>query len=114
MVFSAYLLVSIQASNFQILAQEPVKSQTEHCTSQSELIVQFQQHPWWEDGTTGKSALNNIRLIIQPYIFYCLISPWLTVFPIPGLRRKFYDLIYCMDDFPAIYTPFSATSSITA
>ena len=55
-----------------------------------------------------------IRLIIQPYIFYCLISPWLTVFPIPGLRRKFYDLIYCIDDFPAIYTPFSATSSITA
>ena len=96
------------------MADKPVESQLENSTAQSGLILQFKQHPWWEDGTTWKSALNNLRLMIQPYIFYCLISPWLTVFKIPGLHRKFYDLIYCMDDFPAIYTPFPATSSIAA
>ena len=114
LVFSAYLLISMHANNFQLLADKPVESQPENRTAQSELILQFQQHPWWENGTTWKSALNNLRLMIQPYIFYCLISPWLTVFPIPGFRRKFYDLIYCMDDFPGIYTPFPATSSIAA
>ena len=66
LVFSAYLLVSLQAQNFQTLADEPLCTQSTQLTSPSRLIAEFQQHPWWEDGTTWKSALNNIRLIIQP------------------------------------------------
>jgi hypothetical protein len=51
--------------------------------------------------TTWKSALNNLRLIIQSYIFYCLIQPWLQVFKIPGMKRCFLKLIDLMNDFRA-------------
>jgi hypothetical protein len=46
----------------------------------AESIRQFRQHPWWEKGENWNCALNNLRLIIQPYISYCLIHPWLEVF----------------------------------
>jgi len=42
-------------------------------------------------------ALNNLRLIIQPLIFYCLIQPWLQ--NIPGMKRCFLKLINLMNDF---------------
>ena len=63
--------------------------------------LDFSQHPRWEEGTNWKSALNNLRLIIQPYIFWCLIEPWLRVFPIPGLKRGFFRLISMMNGFRA-------------
>ena len=66
LVFSAYFLVSLQAQNFQTLADEPLCVQSTQLTAPSQLIAKFQQHRWWEHGTTWKSALNNIRLIIQP------------------------------------------------
>jgi hypothetical protein len=46
-----------------------------------------------------KSALNNLRLIIQPYILYCLLAPWLEVFSIPGLKRGFFRLMMHMNYF---------------
>ena len=64
-------------------------------------IEDFSQHAWWESGINWKSALNNLRLIIQPYIFWCLIQPWLRVFPIPGLKRGFFKLIEIMNYFRA-------------
>ncbi|MGE5657253.1 MAG: IS701 family transposase, partial [Actinomycetota bacterium] len=65
-------------------------------------------------GMTWKSSLNNLRLLIQPYIFYNLISPWLDVFKIPGFRRKFYELIELMNTFPSRVLPFSIKTSLVA
>jgi hypothetical protein len=45
--------------------------------------------------------LNNLRLLIQPFIFWCLLEPWLHVFPIPGLKRSFFKLMAYMNDFRA-------------
>jgi hypothetical protein len=59
------------------------------------------RHPYWEPGVTWKSALNNLRLIIQPYIFWCSILPWLKVFPVPGMKRGFFKLIEIMNGFRA-------------
>ena len=95
-VLSSYFLVSIQANYFRLeTVRAESKSQTHaplipHVPN---IISQFNQHCWWSQGTTWKSALNNLRLIIQPYIFYCLICPWLKVFKIPGLKRCFLKLI---------------------
>jgi len=61
----------------------------------------FSQHALWESGTNWKSALNNLRLIIQPLIFWYLIQPWLRVFSIPGLKRGLFKLIEIMNDFRA-------------
>ncbi len=99
-VFSTYLLVSLQALQFK---SSPVNSATNtNLTEESDntsIREEFSQHLEWEQGTNWKSALNNLRLIIQPYIFWCLIEPWLKVFQISGLRKNFLNLIEIMDTF---------------
>ena len=99
-VFSTYLLVSLQALQFK---SSPVNSATNtNLTEESDsrsIREEFSQHLEWEQGTNWKSALNNLRLIIQPLIFWCLIEPWLKVFQISGLRQKFLKLIEIMDTF---------------
>ena len=53
---------------------------------------QFASHPWWDNGKGWKNILNNLRLIIQPFILFNLIYTWLTVFPIPHLSSGFAKL----------------------
>ncbi|WP_298906292.1 hypothetical protein [uncultured Nostoc sp.] len=72
--------------------------------------TQFNQHREWSVGMTWKSSLNNLRLIIQPYIFYHLLLPWLDVFNIPGMRRCLLKLIELMNGFRASPIPFSIAS----
>ncbi|OUL27302.1 hypothetical protein BV378_11805 [Nostoc sp. RF31YmG] len=109
-IFSAYLLVSIQASYCQFHHQSSTTSTFGVSTCTDSNLARYSKHPYWESGTTWKSALNNLRLIIQPYIFYCLIQPWLTVFNIPGMKRCFLKLIGFMNDFRAspISFPFAS------
>jgi hypothetical protein len=96
-VFSAYLLVSLPATNFKSVARKQSKS---HSSSPSP-IREFSQHPEWDWEFNWKSALKNLRLIIQPYIEWCLIQAWLEVFPIPGMKRSFFKLIEIMNSFRA-------------
>jgi SRSO17 transposase len=96
-IFSTYLLVSLQAQQFK----SQVMNSAESGSSPTSPTGEFNQHPWWELGVNWKSALNNLRLIIQPYIFWCLIKPWLRVFPIPGMKRGFFKLIGIMNSFRA-------------
>ncbi|MBD2493974.1 hypothetical protein [Nostoc sp. FACHB-280] len=72
-IFSAYFFVSIQATYFQLSEQSNLTSTSLVFSSSNSNISQHSQHSHWESGTTWKSALNNLRLIIQAYIFYCLI-----------------------------------------
>ncbi|WP_228059170.1 transposase [Nostoc sp. LEGE 06077] len=111
-IFSAYLLVSIQATYFQLHAQKNQHLVQSYLPSSIEFNgSEHSQHPNWESGTTWKSALNNLRLIIQPYIFYCLIQPWLIVFNIPGMKRCFLKLIDFMNGFRASPISFPIASS---
>ncbi|MBE8987311.1 hypothetical protein [Nostoc sp. LEGE 12450] len=91
-IFSAYLLVSVQATYFQFNQQSSTTSTSEVSLHTESNLLHYSQHPYWESGTTWKSALNNLRLIIQPYIFYCLIQPWLTVFHIPGIKTLLFEI----------------------
>lgn len=103
-VFSAYLWVGLQALQFKSSATDSGISANLSTKSYSRFTDDFKeisQHPEWEPGTNWKSSLNNLRLIIQPYIFWCLIEPWLKVFHIPGLRQKFLNLIEIMNNFRA-------------
>jgi len=109
MVYSAYLLISIQANNFQSLAENKSQYHSLRLTSPSQLLTQFQGHLWWENGRNWNSALNNMRLIIQPYLFYCLLRPWLEIFNIPGFRRCFSQLIDFMNNFRTLFTNCGVT-----
>ena len=72
----------------------------------------YQQHSLWDSRTGWKNALNNLQLILQPFISFNLILRWLKVFPIPQLSLGFPRLItkingldclrylvYCWDEF---------------
>ena len=98
-VMSAYLLVSIQANYFRGETTLVEPKSTVKGSPFASSVGLFSQHPRWEKGTTWKSALNNLRLIIQPFIFSCLIKPWLQVFKIPGMKRCFLKLIELMNQF---------------
>ncbi|QLE40002.1 IS701 family transposase [Nostoc sp. C052] len=114
-IFSAYLLVSIQATYFQVEAEKFANQNlsnpsSDYSSLRDSSISQFSQHRQWEPGITWKSSLNNLRLIIQPYIFYHLLLPWLDVFNIPGMKRCFLKLIELMNDFRASPIRFSIAS----
>ncbi len=97
-VMSAYMMVSFQSEVFQNLS-----SFSRDINSPS-LLLKFQEHPWWNQHKGWKNVLNNLRLIIQPTVFCCLITPWLSVFPIPSLKQGFLTLIALMNQFNA-YVP---------
>jgi hypothetical protein len=95
-IFSAYLMVTLQADYFQSCLESPESSSQ---GASGAILECFGQPPWWEAGVSWKSALNNLRLIIQPYLFYCLLAPWLEVLSIPGLKRGFFRLMMHMNYF---------------
>lgn len=98
-IFSAYLMVSLQSEVFKKLgSKDNILSQPNYQTDSQ--IDKFSLHSWWQcNETSWKSILNNLRLIVQPKVFLCLISPWLEVFPIPDLVRGFLVLIGIMNQF---------------
>jgi SRSO17 transposase len=88
-VCCTYLMISLQA---------PIFRQQETSTSNEEQTV-YARHEWWDTGSGWKNILNNVRLITQPYIFCCLLLPWLKVFDIPTLYKGFRTLINAMNGF---------------
>jgi SRSO17 transposase len=90
LVMSAFLMVSLFAEAFQHDFPE---------TNQ-----QFAQHPWWDNQRGWKNLLNNLRLIIQPWVAWNQLKPWLMVFPNEALRHSLAELIGQMNRFtcPAI------------
>ncbi len=97
-VSCAYLLVSLQCPPFQAPSEETSSPQAAPADSP---IEHFSQHRWWDNGQGWKNKLNNLRLLLQPYVFHCLLLPWLLLFAIPGLRTGFTELIGMMNLFHA-------------
>jgi len=90
-VMSAYLLVSLHA---QVLNNNPEQG----INKQTDLVVaRFPDHEWWDFGSGWKNLLNNLRLVIQPFIFFSLLKPWLRIFPISHLSIGFLTLIALMN-----------------
>ena len=77
-VCSAYLMVSLHSEQMRSSPPEPPSKLT--------------SHPWWDNGLGWKNILNNLRLVIQPFVLFNLIYPWLTIFPIPQLSNGFSKL----------------------
>lgn len=117
-VCSAYLMVSLQSEVFKgtgysgqsqsqlgqemgtsSLKRDEVEVREEETQTQQGQ-KRFSRHKWWDKAKGWKNVLNNLRLIIQPFVYGCLLSPWLEVFPIPFLKEGFAKLITLMNDFP--------------
>jgi SRSO17 transposase len=94
-VCSAYLLVTLFAKPCRNKKKSP------RDTSAYRVRERLAEHPQWDSGQGWKNCLNNLRLIIQPFIYFNLILPWLKVFPIPQLSLGFSRLIALMNFFPS-------------
>jgi hypothetical protein len=98
LISSAYLLVR---------RPRPVLQHADDASGRSRLSTvatppaRFAEHRWWDLGQGWKNILNNLRLILQPYAFHCLLLPWLLLFDIPGLRAGFLQLIGIMNSLHA-------------
>lgn len=92
-VMSAYLLVSLHSAS---LYPQP---DFQEDNKPSVVVKKFSTHLWWDEGTGWKNLLNNLRLVLQPFVMFNLIRPWLKVFPIPALSLGFSRLIALMNYF---------------
>lgn len=97
LVCCAYTLVSFQCPALQTNQEEAERSEAREATP----VGRFPEHTWWDSGQGWKNTLNNLRLILQPYVCFCLIFPWLLVFDIPQLRAGFAELTGMMNLFHA-------------
>ncbi len=94
-VMSAYLLVSLHSASFYS------RPDFQEDNTPDVVVKKFSTHPWWDEGTGWKNLLNNLRLVLQPFVLFNLIRPWLKVFPIPALSLGFSRLIALMNSFHA-------------
>lgn len=90
--------MSLQCPAFQVPSEQASSPQAPPADSPTEC---FQEHRWRDSSQEWKNTLNNLRLILQPYVFHCLLLPWLLLFDIPGLRTGFAELIGSMNLFHA-------------
>jgi SRSO17 transposase len=87
LVFSAYWMVS---------AHTPLFDSSSTMATHSSPVT---RHPWWASDSGWKHTLNNLRLVIQPFVCLCFLLPWLTVFRIPHLAQSLHHLIACINAF---------------
>lgn len=93
-MMSAYLLVSLHSNPLN-----PANDLENDAVAQTPgyVVSKFATHDWWDDGKGWKNLLNNLGLIIKPFVLFNLIKPWLKVFPIPHLSFCFLQLITLMN-----------------
>jgi SRSO17 transposase len=88
-VMSAYTLVSLQSADFAALGHmtpPPATALAEPATAASPPVAPLEAHPAWDTGSGWKHQLNNLRLLLQPYVCSCLLLPWLHLVPLPHVQ----------------------------
>ena len=91
---SAYLMVSLHTNP---LKPAPTSQLDD---SIAPIVKKIDSHAQWDQGSGWKNTQGNLRLVIQPFIFFNLIKHWLKLFPIPHLSLGFSRLIALMNYFP--------------
>ena len=84
------------------------------CTTEdSEVVLAFVQHYDWHPGEGWKTWLNNLRLVLLPWVSANLLRLWQRVFPIPELERGFEKLIELMNQFRGAFfgVPYDISSA---
>ena len=89
LVMSTYTLVSLQSADFAALGHLTPPAATasaQPATAQSPPAARLEAHPAWDTGSGWKHQLNNLRLLLQPYVCSCLLFPWLPLVPLPHVQ----------------------------
>jgi hypothetical protein len=93
LVMSAYTLVSLQTADSAALGHvatpppPPIAAETP-ASDAAEVgdAASLEAHPAWDTRTGWKHHLNNLRLLLPPYVCTCLLLPWLHVVPLPHVQ----------------------------
>jgi SRSO17 transposase len=93
-VCSAYLMISLQT---EVMKPVPEAKNREEEEVESQSIIS--QHKWWCEGQGWKHVLNNMRLLIQPFICCSLLLTWLRVIDVPMLETSLGSLIEKLNGF---------------
>jgi SRSO17 transposase len=94
LVLCAYLFVSLQAPVFAL----PGAQAAPPLPAESASPLNALPHPAWTDDASWKHRLDNLRLLLQPFICACLLLPWLRLFPLPHLTAGLADLCALMNN----------------
>jgi hypothetical protein len=83
LVMSAYTLVSLQG--LADAARSPVvpPSPAPPTAPLPDASAPLEAPPAWDTGNGWKPHLNNLRLLLQPYVCACLLQPWLHLLSPP-------------------------------
>ena len=92
-VMSAYLMVALHTPP---LHPEGASSELH---SNAGVISLFRQHRDWNEARGWKNWLNNLRLVLQPWVSFNRLKPWLDIFPNPRLAKGFEVLTERMNQF---------------
>ena len=80
---SAYTLVSLQSLAGAAHDQPATTLLPAATPAATAPATPLETHPAWDGGTGWKHQLNNLRLLLQPYVCSCLLLPWLHLVPLP-------------------------------
>ena len=94
LVCSAYTMVSLHSEQLEIPQEKVVNIQKKKAVKILSEHKQWDRYPGW------KNLLNNLRLIITPWLCLNKLKLWMDVFPIKGLIEALTKLIEFMDIFP--------------
>jgi SRSO17 transposase len=84
LIMSAYTLVSLQTPDVAALGHVAPSPAT--TTVEPPPAPPLEAHPAWDQGNGWKHHLNNLRLLLQPYVCSCLLLPWLHLVPLPHVQ----------------------------
>lgn len=90
LVMSVATLVALQSPAFAPNSAPP---------ADSPLLA----HPHWDGGPGWKRTLNNLRLLLQPFVCASLLLPWLRLLPLPHLQAGLADLCAFMNTFRPLF-----------
>lgn len=83
LVYSAYLLISLHTAVLQTSASPLPALDTSTVAA----------HRDWVASSGWKHTLNNLRLLLQPYVALWVLLPWLSVFALPALAHTLQRLV---------------------
>jgi SRSO17 transposase len=96
LVMCAYLFVSLQAPALALAPTAPAPSA-------APAPAASPQHPAWTNDASWHHRLNNLRLLLQPFVCACLLVPWLRLYPLPHLTAGLADLCALMNTYHPLY-----------
>ena len=99
LVLCAYLFVSLQAPVFASAGTDAAPPLPVESTPSPATL----QHPAWTEDASWKHRLDNLRLLLQPFICACLLLPWLRLYPLPHLAAGLADLCAFMNTYRPLY-----------